>query len=509
MINTSEIAKSDLKMRNFNPLWILFTIIVVALLINSACNNPIQQTEVENTIPTRTGEYSEVLYFSQFYDSTKTDSENLQAMFDFPSKFDKRVTFNLEGRHFMLDTTVYYHKVSERITLILGDNARIEAPKGSTFDLIAPDVGFGFIASDGSNPNDIASYMDQIMVRDIRFSNGRNQLIIAGSLQSSIKNCQFWRAHRGILNVFGLQTIVEECRFQNQIVEGVVFRSGMSDLNFLNNNGAPSSKIDGQYFTNATGSNSQSNRSVIRDCRFYGGSGQISCVRVSASDGIMIDNCIFEGNATRYSVHNDNRGSTTTKSITILRPHLEHGHPSATKALIYNRGCNLIVDQMYQQYGDVVMIHSDGGSVELNNIRWWKPGPNTLISNSCDWYIEAEADTSIPFLSDPETWGGSIPLLVKLKSKTSEYYIGRTGGGTFLSRGGSGIALGSYNQESGFIDFSNAKNTSSQMIHDFSRVVDLRNVATKIDSIHYGIGSYKAKGEDGEDHLYQQVFIKK
>lgn len=399
---------------NSNLLFQAFCMTLAFVAILFSCQSKKEVSTVHNTQilqydPAASYQGTRMYYLSEFQKEGRSDREALQAMFDAVPEGAKSAVFNLQGQSLVLDGTVYYHKGLERRTKIIGNNARIQM--NGDHDILVEDKGRGMEVSRGSNTEDIMRWFDTFHIYDVDFVGGRTQLRIVGTLQSRIQNCRFWNAYRGVQLVFCLQAVVEQCRFQNHKLEGIVTRSGLSDANLIKKYMGSEYMAypeDGAYFSNASGSNSQSNRTIISNCRFYSGLGQCFCVRNQASDGIRVDNCIFEGAAAQHSIYHDSRSSPTVKSFEVIAPHIEHGRKDITKSLIYARGGIIEIKGMYSQYGECVQVDADGQKIVIERPRYLVYGKDAFKpGKSQKWRFE-DTEMNTEKLADPNTWVGNV-----------------------------------------------------------------------------------------------------
>ncbi len=340
----------------------------------------------------------------------KTDSEILQEKFDEAHASNKRMAdFDLEGRTWHIDQTIYYR---------LGTNSRRYRLFNGTIiiqgniDGIAPDPSLQGMKIDGSSDaNNASKYLCRFDIDRVVFRGGRNAVIQAAQRGSVISNCAFELCGRGVLGVWAQQCKIENTQFQFNVVEDFCYRSGVSDGTLMNEWGVLYEPNNDRWFSNSTSSNSQSNRSGTKDCWHYGRPFQICQARIQGSDGFTMENPIFEGSAPEYCIYADSRGSTTVRTINIIRAHIETGD-NETKALMYVKNFpNTYISQLYSQIHDVPVLEFEGniGQVYFDNLTYIPWSARSFKSQaSIKWVFNQPAQGA----ENPATrnvWDGTVP----------------------------------------------------------------------------------------------------
>jgi hypothetical protein len=171
---------------------------------------------------------------------------------------------------------------------------------------------------------------------------------------------------------FGLATSISHCNSLGAVKDNYILRTG-SDWGGNTNN-------------------SQSNHSIIDQCRVYARDGAKTCFKVLGSGGVVIRDAISEGASNvAYSIYVDRETSTTVRMFKLENFHLEH---KPTKAGIYiqSTGINTIDGLFYQlAYEGYVLIRTGKNTdhINLKNVAHYVKG--TVIQqdwSSTGWVLE-------------------------------------------------------------------------------------------------------------------------
>lgn len=362
---------------------------------------------------------AEVYQLQCFTAKKEVNAKELQQFFDQGNK-DHYPTYDLSGKHIVLDKVVRIKKSHDRTVRILGNNALITCEGG----WIETGDTKGMIVSTGRGAKDIMSNFDTYRIEDIHFKGKGAELAlrIVGTYQSELKRCTFNGFSTGVDAVFCMQMLIEHCEFK-LCSYGLIVRSGM---------GIPEkNELHPTWFENASVFNSSSNRTQVRDCRFFGKQESHTLLRIDASDGVNVENCIFEGFNPVYAIYMDHRNSPTVPSFYIKRPHLEFvTFPGKeTKALIHATvGGFVHIEGLYSQYGECTQVEASALQVVIDQPAYLpiKPGAGLrILGDSKRWkIIDPWNDYNIFF--NEEVWHGAIPeqLIVEQHSNLYTYGVG-------------------------------------------------------------------------------------
>ena len=196
---------------------------------------------------------------------------------------------------------------------------------------------------------------------------------------------------------FGLRTTIENCFSTNCNVGWIADRGN---------------------WTGSSNSNSQSNHTTFRSCRFFGAGD--AAIKVIAASGCVVEDCIVEGQSVRAGIDFDGQGSTVVKDFTVRNSHFECANGS-TEAFLKIRMHSGIVtlDKAYGQYASILV---DAGAttgyltVKITNISYWVMLGGKAFNNAgnVSWVFDNNDNpfqTSTPATTVPSWFNGTAPSL--------------------------------------------------------------------------------------------------
>jgi len=384
--------------------------------------------------------FAEVYVLSCFTNHEEVKSKELQAFFDQGNK-DHYPTFDLSGKVMVLDKVVRIAKIHDRTVRILGNNALIKCEGG----WIESGDTKGMIISNGRGAHDIMSNFDTYRISDIHFKSKGSELALrlVGTYQSELSRCTFEDFSSSVDIVFCMQMLIEHCEFK-EAEYGLVIRSGMSL--------PEKNQLHPKWFENASVFNSCSNRTQVRDCRFYSKMNSHTLLRVDASDGVCVENCIFEGFNPVYAIYADHRNSSTVPSFYVKRPHLEFVQlpDKKTEALIHATASVIVhIEGMYSQFGNCPQIEAKALQVVVERPAYLPLSIGTGLKSmgSSRWKFIDPWNTYSEFF-EVERWvDGIMPEQVIVEQHNNIYSHGvgialhELKGGTQISQGQGRIKL--------------------------------------------------------------------
>jgi len=176
--------------------------------------------------------------------------------------------------------------------------------------------------------------------------------------------------------------------------------------------------VDKGNWSGANNSNSQSNHTTIRSCRYFG-SGDVA-IGIYAASGCVVEDCIIEGGSVRVGIDVDGNSSTVVKDITIRNTHFECQN-GATEAFIKIRlgGGIATIDKVFGQYASILI---DAGAtsgylnVVLSNVPYWvfKGGKAFNNAGGVSWvflYNDNSLFTTSPSTTVPTWFNGTAVSL--------------------------------------------------------------------------------------------------
>jgi hypothetical protein len=192
---------------------------------------------------------------------------------------------------------------------------------------------------------------------------------------------------------FALRTTVDNC-FATNCVSGWVADRG--------------------NWAGSSNSNSQSNHTTFRSCRYFG-SGDVA-FKIVAASGVVVEDCIIEGFSVRAGIDFDGQSSTVVKDFTVRNTHFECTQ-GATEAFIKVRMANGIVtiDKVFGQYASILAdIGATGGYItaEISHVSYWvfKAGKAFNNAGAVGWilkYNENSLTTQTPSTTVPTWFSGT------------------------------------------------------------------------------------------------------
>lgn len=224
--------------------------------------------------------------------------------------------------------------------------------------------GFTMVVKDQKDA--LSRTSSRYTIRDFAaIEGGRKAIDLKATLSSTITNCRFSGQSEVAIDLrFCLM-----CRVQNVLVTnpgklGIVLRQG--------------------DWPGATATNSQSNSSVLDQCRVYCSGTTTTAFMVLNSGGVRMTDCISEGLAPHYDVFlsaamdgNEERPASNpvVKSFHCSNYHVEH---KATKASFHvNMPVKAVVDLQNIYWNGkqtAPVLRYLGGQVYLSDIGWWDAG---------------------------------------------------------------------------------------------------------------------------------------
>lgn len=336
--------------------------------------------------------------FGAVIDDGKPDDVAFQAMFNSIPTKERNVIITIRSGEYLFDQTVFYPKYNRRRMMIEGNHGTLKAV-GLAFDILAP------ANIKGEAMQTALDNMDKLIVNDLSFEGGDTQLTLIATLNSEINNCEFVSGNRGIDMVFCLMGRVINCQFTRQKVEQLLIRSGEGD---------PMTK-EGKVFSNANGTNSQSNMVTVDGCRFFSELHAHACIRNYASNSMSILNTVFEGMAPKYSVDYHDRNSPTCTYMYMHNIHIEHPYDTLfTKALIHaeQNGGIVHLDGVFSQTGRTVQVEAGKSIVKISNWAYFPGGFKFKANGGGQWIFEDNLGIQGFDMTSETMWEGKPPYYI-------------------------------------------------------------------------------------------------
>lgn len=199
----------------------------------------------------------------------------------------------------------------------------------------------------------------RFIIKDLSFIGGSKGINLGATFQTQILRCNFKSQKQAAVDIqFGLQTVIRHCQTLHCKKDNFVLRTGED--------------------WGGSANNSQSNHSVIENCRVYAGKDSKTAYKILGSNGVVLRDIISEGlSSIDYAIYINRLNSTTVRLFTLQNLHLEH---SPKKAAIYAKSAGITtLDGIYYQFvkhGELALVHAGIGADEIivRNIPHWVPG---------------------------------------------------------------------------------------------------------------------------------------
>lgn len=270
---------------------------------------------------------------------------------------------------------IYRFKTCAELPKYVTSGKRIFVINGNAAHLVASvDSVYIFNRIPKNQSEALKKYMKtRFTINDITFSGGRKAINLGASYHTSINRCNFQGQRECAVDIqFGLGTSINQCNSLGAFKDNFVIRTGED--------------WGGGY------NSSQSNHTVLNQCRVHARSGAKTAFKVLGSGGVVIRDAISEGSKDiDYSIYVDHQNSTTVRMFKVENLHLEH---KPVKAGIYIRstGISTIDGVFYQMAYDGFKLIQTGDKtnhVNLKNVPHYVSG--TVIQQewaSTAWVLE-------------------------------------------------------------------------------------------------------------------------
>jgi hypothetical protein len=164
---------------------------------------------------------------------------------------------------------------------------------------------------------------------------------------------------------------------------------------------------------------SQSNHTVIEQCRVFNHKNSNSAFKVESSSGIFIKNCISEGYSPKYHIYWEDNAFTTT----VLDRYIESFHvesPDGGTIYMNIMGGYIDMKSVYTQYPLIIEMGAFASPTEisLSRIMWWPKGSFfKVIGDERNLALRLSDCSSVIDPRNPAQWiGGSAdPITGVLK----------------------------------------------------------------------------------------------
>lgn len=184
------------------------------------------------------------------------------------------------------------------LLIVEGNGANIQVSGGS----------FGFVKTVSNQVDAGQEINSRIIFSNIRFTGtgaaGSGAIRMSPTYGSRIMHCNFNLFDTALDLRFCLNAYVGWCFFQGNNLYDIIAAEG--------------------DWSGASGNNSQTNQTKFENNRHFAKLGQLACMRILKSSGIVVEDAIFEGANPVRNIEFDATGSTTVQHFEVHRPHVEN-----------------------------------------------------------------------------------------------------------------------------------------------------------------------------------------
>lgn len=222
----------------------------------------------------------------------------------------------------------------------------------------------------------------QLRIRNVVFKGNNNiGLYISSNYGMKIEGCRFYNFSTALDLRWCMGTIIDQCYFWENYI-GV--------------------NLDYDRFAGGSNSTSQSNHSIVQNCKFRNSAGDFANIKVHAASGVQILHNIFEGvpNGGDYDVYFDDNGSTVVKEVTMYGNHVEH-IPAIAAFYIRLKDGFAKCGGIYSQYNCTLIKFESAAYAKciVDNIPYLTSGTKfDYVGNGARWWF-----TNMPASFDPNT----------------------------------------------------------------------------------------------------------
>lgn len=271
--------------------------------------------------------------------------------------------------------------------------------------VLAPGIS-GFVRTPETNYQANYRIGETFHFKNFTFRGGGIGVDLGASYLSTIRECKFYGQSDISLKLsFALGTLVEGCEF-----------AGFQNWALSVQNG----EWDGAGVTN-----SQSNHTIVRRCRFYCGQGSDIAAAVLNSSGVRFEDCIIEGEDPNHAIYFDSDLSSPVKYFEVKNLHLEN-KPKKSAFLLQSQGGNMVFDGIFMQH-PAKLFHLAGPKTQtlrISNFPWVPEGTSNIMDNTASKYVSVEG-SHLAF-SSKDVWGGERPYYFDMKG--SDQFTGKVWG---------------------------------------------------------------------------------
>lgn len=288
---------------------------------------------------------------------------------------------------FTASTKFNYAKSYSRIFLIEGNGAKIT---------VTADTLLTRTYASLSEAN--AGIDMQLRISNVEFvGNGSNVCIaVQANYGAKIEGCRFSNFHTAYKGGWTMGTVIEQCYFWENYI---------------------SIDLDYARFSGGSNSASQSNHSIVRDCKFRNSAGDFASIKATAVSGLRVVGNIFEGVQAGgdYDVYFEDNSSNVVKEFFSYGNHHEHQAKIAAYYVRLKDGYAQI-GGVYSQYDQTLIKFESSAYAKMvvSEIPFLTSGTKfENVNGAGRWEFINPPATFL--ITDATKWVGAMPSLTSIQ----------------------------------------------------------------------------------------------
>lgn len=288
---------------------------------------------------------------------------------------------------FTAPTKFNYAKNYSRIFLIEGNGSKVT---------VTADTLITRVYASLSEAN--AGIDMQLRISNVEFvGNGSNVCIaVQANYGAKIEGCRFSNFHTAYKGGWTMGTVIEQCYFWENYIA--------IDLDYAR-------------FSGGSNSASQSNHSIVRDCKFRNSAGDFASIKATAVSGLQVLHCIFEGVQAGgdYDIYFDDNSSNVVKEFFSYGNHHEHQAKIAAYYVRLKDGYAQ-VGGVYSQYDQTLIKFESSAYAKMivSEIPYLTSGTKfENVNGAGRWEFVNPPATFL--ITDATKWVGAIPSLTSIQ----------------------------------------------------------------------------------------------
>ena len=288
---------------------------------------------------------------------------------------------------FTASTKFNYAKNYSRIFLIEGNGSKVT---------VTADTLITRVYASLSEAN--AGIDMQLRISNVEFvGNGSNVCIaVQANYGAKIEGCRFSNFHTAYKGGWTMGTVIEQCYFWENYI---------------------SIDLDYARFSGGSNSASQSNHSIVRDCKFRNSAGDFASIKATAVSGLQVLHCIFEGVQAGgdYDIYFDDNSSNVVKEFFSYGNHHEHQAKIAAYYVRLKDGYAQ-VGGVYSQYDQTLIKFESSAYAKMivSEIPYLTSGTKfENVNGAGRWEFINPPATFL--ITDATKWVGVMPSLTSIQ----------------------------------------------------------------------------------------------